>query len=525
MKNRSLGVCALLFLVALGAGGQTLEFSSEVYTVGEGQGSVTLTVIKSGEASGPVTVKYTTDDFPPGPSTATASQDYSTTTGTLTFGPLETTKQFTVPILENAVYEETQTFFVALSNPTGGAAVRAPSTAQVHITDNDRAPTVRFGSANYSANENADAATLTITKSGATETTVTAYYKTRDGTAKAPSDYTTTGDDLTASVVFAPNETSKEVQIPVRNDGFREPDEAFEVYFTVVLQGDHSPLEIATVTIVDDDPLAEPAPAKALNISTRASVQTGDRILIGGFIITGGPSEMKYVIVRGLGPSLSQNGIPANQALLDPVLQLNRADGSIVAINDNWKDDPSNLSQIGGTIYEPKDDREAVILAALPAGAYTAFVTGKNLPQGIGLMEVYDLNGQANPELANLSTRGYVGQENDVMIGGFILGNESGSVDVAIRALGPSLANSGLNHVLPDPALELHDANGSPVASNDDWQSDPVAATHLTAHGLALPSTKEAGLFLVLPPGQFTVILHGKNIGAGIGLVEIYNLK
>jgi hypothetical protein len=523
MKTRSSGIFALLFLFAIVVNAQTLEFASEVYNVNEGAGTVTLTVIKSGTATGAVTVQYSTGDFPPGTSSATASQDYTPTTGVLTFEPSETMKQFSVPILEDAVYEETEIFFVTLSDPTGGAAVRAPSTAQVHISENDPAPTVQFGSANYSVNENGGAATLTITKSGATETTVTAYYKTRDGTARAPADYTFTGDDLTASVVFQPNETSQQIQIPVKDDGYRESDETFEVYFTVVLQGTPGPPATATVTILDDDPLAEPAPARAMNISTRASVQTGDRILIGGFIITGGPNQMKYVIVRGLGPSLAQNGIPANQALADPVLQLNRADGSIIAINDNWKDDPANPGQLG--IYKPHDDREAAILIALPAGAYTAFVTGKNQTQGIGLVEVYDINAAAGPELANISTRGYVGQENDVMIGGFILGNEAGSVDIAIRARGPSLAGSGLSNLLPDPALSLHDTNGTPVASNDDWQSDAVAAAQLTAHGLALSNPKESGLFLELAPGQYTAIVNGKFIGTGLALVEVYNLK
>ena len=305
MKTCLSGLFALLFLGAIAAHAQTLEFAAEVYNVDEGAGTVTLTVIKSGDAPGTITVNYSTGEFPPGSSFAKASQDYSNTTGTLTFAPSETMKQFTVPILEDAVYEEIETFYVALSNPTGGAAVRAPSTAQVHINDNDPAPVVQFGSPDYSVNENAGTVTLTITKSGATETSVTAYYKTRDGSARAPSDYTSVGDDLTASVVFAPNETSKEIQIPIKNDGFRESDETFEVYFTVVQQGTSSPSAVATVTIHDDDPLAEQAPARALNISTRASVQTGDRILIGGFIITGGPNEMKYVIVRALGPSLA----------------------------------------------------------------------------------------------------------------------------------------------------------------------------------------------------------------------------
>jgi hypothetical protein len=219
------------------------------------------------------------------------------------------------------------------------------------------------------------------------------------------------------------------------------------------------------------------------------------------------------------------NGVPGNAALLDPVLQLNRADGSVIASNDNWKDDPATQAQITGTQFEPKDDRESVILANLPAGSYTAFVKGKGQQSGIALAEVYDASPNADAELANISTRGYIGMENDVMIGGFILGQNPGSVRVAIRGLGPSLTNSGLKGVLPDPALELHDENGNLLASNDDWQSDSASAAQLTAHGLALPNTAESGLFVLLPPGQFTAILHGKNTGAGIGLVEIYNLK
>lgn len=523
MKNRSLSVCALLFLFAFGAGGQTLEFSSEVYPAGEGAGFVTLTVIKSGEAPGAVTVKYSTHDNGTDPSSATASQDYSASTGTLTFGPSETMKQFTVPILDDAVYEGSETFFVTLSNPTGGAAVRAPSTAQVQISENDPAPTVQFSAGSYNASEAAPTAKLTLTKTGATDVATTVYYKTRDGTATAPSDYTFTGDDLTASVVFEPSETSKEIEIPLANDGFMEPNETFEVFIVAAFGAAPGTPGTATVTIIDDDPNGPSPPARALNISTRAHVQTGDRVMIGGFIIAG--NDSKRVILRALGPSLIGNGVPSNAALLDPVLQLNRADGTVISTNDNWKDDLATQAQISGTPHEPKDDREAVIIATLPAGAYTAFVKGKGQEGGIALAEVYDVNPTAGAELANISTRGYVGMENDVMIGGFILGAESGNSRIALRGLGPSLANSGLNGVLPDPALDLIDQNGNLLARNDDWQSDPASAAQLAVHGLALPSSKEAGLFFVLPPGQFTAILHGKNIGAGIGLVEIYNLK
>ena len=143
-------------------------------------------------------------------------------------------------------------------------------------------------------------------------------------------------------------------------------------------------------------------------------------------------------------------------------------------------------------------------------------MTGKNQTSGIGLVEAYDTNRNTESELANISTRGYVGMENDVMIGGFTLGAEPGSVQIAIRGLGPSLGGAGLNGVLADPALELHDPNGNLMAANDDWQSDPVAAAQLTAHHLALPDARARHVHRH-PEWQ--------EPHTGIGLVEVYNLK
>jgi hypothetical protein len=111
------------------------------------------------------------------------------------------------------------------------------------------------------------------------------------------------------------------------------------------------------------------------------------------------------------------------------------------------------------------------------------------------------------------------------MIGGFTLGNNPTSTRIAVRGVGPSLSGFGLSNVLADPTLELHNANGTIMISNDDWQSDPVSAGDLTANGLALQDPKEAGIFALLPPGPFTAILAGNNGGTGIGLVEIYNVK
>lgn len=258
-------------------------------------------------------------------------------------------------------------------------------------------------------------------------------------------------------------------------------------------------------------------PSQALNLSTRVRVETGEKVMIGGFIITG--QEPKAVVLRGLGPSLAKFGL--TDLLLDPVLQLRGASGNLIFQNDNWKD--TQRGQIEGTPYQPTDDRESVIVTTLPPATYTVILTGKDGTTGIGAVEIYDNNQAVDSELANMSTRGFVQTQDKVMIGGFTLGN--GLSRIAVRGLGPSLTQSGISNVLADPTLELRDVNGTLLVANDDWQSDPVSAAQLTANGLALPNPKESGIFTSLPGGQFTAILAGKNGGIGVGLVEIYNLK
>jgi hypothetical protein len=113
----------------------------------------------------------------------------------------------------------------------------------------------------------------------------------------------------------------------------------------------------------------------------------------------------------------------------------------------------------------------------------------------------------------------------NILIGGFMLGNNPNRARIAVRGLGPSLAQSGLSNVLPDPTLEMHDENGAIMISNDNWTDDPVSAAELFVNGLAPQDGHESGIFTALSPGQYTVILAGKNGGIGIGLVEIYNLK
>src|SRR5437870_5385984 len=201
-------------------------------------------------------------------------------------------------------------------------------------------------------------------------------------------------------------------------------------------------------------------PAQALNISGRARVETGQGVVITGFIVTG--TTPKRVGIRALGPSLANFGVSG--PLADPIIQLDRGDGSLVMVNDNWKN--TQQAEITGAGLAPPDDREAALIAMLAAGNYTAIVSGKNGGTGIALAEVYDLTQAADCRLANISTRAQVGTGSDVLIGGFITGSKIGATRVAIRALGPSLQQFGIANPLPDTSLELHGANGALLASN-----------------------------------------------------------
>jgi hypothetical protein len=277
----------------------------------------------------------------------------------------------------------------------------------------------------------------------------------------------------------------------------------------------------ATVTPTPT-PTPAPTPARALNISTRLRVETGDRVMIGGFIITG--SGPKRVVLRGIGPSLANFGIA--DALADPVLDLRDSSGVLLVQNDNWQDNATDQgAQLSALGLAPPHPNESGMVAVLPSQtSYTAILAGKNGGTGVGLVEVYDIDEGADSQLANISTRGFVQTGDNVMIGGFILGGSNGSTDVAVRGIGPSLAQFGLSNVLADPTLELRDSNGVLLTANDNWQNDPVSAAQLTRLGLSPHDPLESGIFATLVPGAFTAILAGNNAGVGVGLVEIYNV-
>ncbi len=261
-------------------------------------------------------------------------------------------------------------------------------------------------------------------------------------------------------------------------------------------------------------PTPRPGPAQLLNISTRLNVQSGDKVSIAGFIITG--NATKKVMMRGIGPSLTG----FTNVLANPMLELHAANGSLITSNNNWKD--TQRFAIERSTIPPTNDLESAIIADLAPANYTSVLSGRNGTSGIGLVEIYDLEADSDSKLSNLSTRGFVEPGNNVMIGGFIFGNGSDSERVIVRAIGPSLKN--VANKLSDPMLSLYDSNGTVLTSNDDWQDNPSQAALITATGIPPKNDRESAIVTILPPGAYTAIVSGKDGATGVALAEVYHL-
>jgi hypothetical protein len=255
-----------------------------------------------------------------------------------------------------------------------------------------------------------------------------------------------------------------------------------------------------------------------LNISTRTNVRTGEKVLIGGFTITG--TEQKTVIVRGIGPSLQVAG-----ALADPVIEVHGPSGELLASNDNWRQ-AATSQQISDSGLAPSNELESALWGVINPGTYTVILSGKDGGTGVGSVEVYDLDEPADSRLANISTRGFVDTGDNVMIGGLIVGggSPSGAAKVVVRALGPSIP---VTDALANPTVELHDENGAAVAFNDDWKTRPDGSSQqaeIEATTIPPSNDLESAFVKILSPGSYTAIVRGKDNGTGIGLVEVYHL-
>ena len=263
-----------------------------------------------------------------------------------------------------------------------------------------------------------------------------------------------------------------------------------------------------------------PGPAQLLNISTRAFLSRsdddpeGDRsVLIGGFIISG--KDPKKVVVRGMGPSLAQAGVTS--PLADPTLELHASDGSTVASNNDWRDSQETELMTSG--LAPQNDREAALVTTLAPGTYTVVIREKNGLSGTGVVEVYDISGNSSSKLANISTRGFTDGSN-ILIGGIIAGGPgAANAELVVRARGPGLAFSGIYNSLPDPTLELRDANGNVIGFNDDADVSKIPSPLNSLY------QGESALRVSLPRGNYTALVRAKPDRSGIALVEFYDLR
>jgi hypothetical protein len=289
----------------------------------------------------------------------------------------------------------------------------------------------------------------------------------------------------------------------VDNNGQRVPGENYYIsWSTYQISG---PRDIVTPELV--------------NLSTRASVLTGQNVLIAGMYISGTVS--KKVLIRGIGPSLANYGISG--AMANPSIELKNSAGTVVASNDDWQQS-AQYQEIQSSGFAPSNSYESALIATLAPGSYTTTLQGVGGTTGVAVVEVYDFQA-ANSKLVNLSSRAYVDTGDKAVFAGFYVSTGSPSdltARLAVRGIGPTLANYGLSNVLQNPTLELRDASGTLIASNDNWQDSQ--GSEIQAAGMAPGNSYESVIIRYLSPGSYTAILRGYNNGVGTGSIEIYRL-
>jgi hypothetical protein len=243
----------------------------------------------------------------------------------------------------------------------------------------------------------------------------------------------------------------------------------------------------------------------------------------------------KNVLVRGIGPALADYGVSG--VLADPVLYLHGTVGgndTVLATNDNWGDGglAPTLSAVFDTLsafpLPNTASKDAALLTAVE-GARTVHVSSVTPgAQGVALVELYDGDSAAAPQLVNISARNYAGRDSETLIAGFFI-EGTAPKRVLIRGVGPTLADYGVTAPLADPRLDLHATiSGADrvIASNDDWADEPGVAT-ASSDAYAFPlraASLDAAIVTTLPAGGYTVHVTGVNSTTGEALIEVYEL-
>ncbi len=309
---------------------------------------------------------------------------------------------------------------------------------------------------------------------------------------------------------------------------------------------------------------AASAAGKLINVSTRAFVGSGFQTLTGGFVVTG--PGTKRVLVRAPGPSIGAAPFNVPGALTDSVLRVNAIGAGLAGENDDWGLPAENglavaeAGQVVGAFAFGNGSRDAALVLDLTPGSYTAEVTGVNGAEGIALIEAYEVGGADQARVINLSTRAYASEETPI-IAGFVVQADAGQAGARkkmfIRVRGPSLVSYGLPEatVMPDPTIEIYDANAQLIYFNDDWDSPsadldgssrdalPIIRRGVVdqrseeevfaaaqAVGVADMLPTEPGAVIEMPPGLYTVFvrpfeeLPEQPARSGVAIIEVYEL-
>jgi hypothetical protein len=309
-----------------------------------------------------------------------------------------------------------------------------------------------------------------------------------------------------------------------------QPQYAYRGAFAVdtgMLQGVYAP---NTGTHVPFASAAGPASSERLiNVATRGLAGSDARTLTAGFVITG--NTTKEVLIRAVGPTLAGFGVSG--VLANPRLRIFRGSAAILE-NDDWglSGFAPQIADAGGRVGAfalTAGSADAAILARLEPGAYTAQISSDAAAAGVALVEVYDtVAPKADaPKLVNLSTRGEVGRDGDILIVGVVVSGTAAK-KLLIRGIGPGLADFGVADALLNPKLQLYQGT-TLVRENDNWSDSTDAAALATAASAvgAFPlasGSKDAVLLLYLAPGAYTAQISGVGNTTGVALVEAYEV-
>jgi hypothetical protein len=380
---------------------RTFQFAASNFTVANSSGAanVTVTFSRATDPSGTYTVDFSTAD-----GSAIAGRDYTTTSGTLIFGPGETSKSIQIPITPQPAGQPSRQFYVVLSNPSSGSALGQNSVATITITNPDFSTKLFNISTRGPVQMGNDVMIAGFIVQGAPEKRLVfraiGPSLTQFGVPSAISDPTLTVVDANGTERGFNDDyisNSAQDQKTLADNGLT-PNNSRESAivaslapgaYTAILRGKTNGIGLVEVYDISND-----LSTKLVNISTRGKVEMGDNgAMIAGFIVAtpqNQPGTSQRVAIRALGPSLKNYGL--SDAMADTTLDLYRG-SQLILSNDNWKTNSAQDQQsLQSNGLAPASDKESALVTNLDPGSYSAVVRGKNNTTGVALVEVYNLS-------------------------------------------------------------------------------------------------------------------------------------